>query len=101
MPKTEKVTKVFELGKLVENKVLLKEQQVKSVKTRIECRSGLFLAVIGSGVRGIKDGESVESLFLLIPIGLRVVALQNVETELYIGMDSKGLVYTTVSTVIM
>ena len=34
--------------------------------------------------------------WLLIPVGLRVVALQNEATSLYIGMNSEGRIYTSV-----
>ena len=73
------------------------EPQVKSVKTRLECRSGLFLAVSEAGlIQGIEDAESPASVFFLIPVGLRVVALQNESTSGYIAMNSEGRMYTTV-----
>lgn len=70
---------------------------MKSVKTRLECRSGLFLAVSEAGlIQGIEDAESPATVFFLIPVGLRVVALQNESTSGYIAMNSEGRMYTTV-----
>lgn len=36
-------------------------------------------------------------LFNLIPVGLRIVAMQSTNTGLYIGMNSEGYLYTSVS----
>jgi len=89
------------------------EPQVKSVRTRLECRSGLYLAVNDAGVvqvgpsgmsaitvlmtvQGLKEKDSQFVTWLLIPVGLRVVALQNEATSLYIGMNSEGRIYTSV-----
>lgn len=38
------------------------------------------------------------ALFNLIPVGLRVVAIQSVKTGLYIAMNGEGHLYTSVST---
>lgn len=40
-------------------------------------------------------------MFNLIPVGLRVVAIQGVQTKLYLAMNSEGFLYTSVSTVCM
>ena len=86
---------------------------MKSVRTRLECRSGLYLAVNDAGVvqvgpsgmseitvlmtvQGLKEKDSQFVTWLLIPVGLRVVALQNEATSLYIGMNSEGRIYTSV-----
>ena len=37
------------------------------------------------------------ALFNLIPVGLRVVAIQGVQTKLYLAMNSEGYLYTSVS----
>lgn len=37
------------------------------------------------------------ALFNLIPVGLRVVAIQSVKTGLYIAMNGEGHLYTSVS----
>ncbi|XDV30339.1 hypothetical protein PO909_033275 [Leuciscus waleckii] len=47
---------------------------------------------------GTKDDSSNSSLFNLIPVGLRVVAIQSVKTGLYIAMNGEGHLYTSVST---
>lgn len=40
---------------------------------------------------------SVSAMFNLIPVGLRVVAIQGVQTKLYLAMNSEGYLYTSVS----
>ena len=52
----------------------------------------------GGIIQGIADSESPATIFFLIPVGLRVVALQNEATSGYIAMNSEGRIYTTVST---
>lgn len=37
------------------------------------------------------------AMFNLIPVGLRVVAIQGVQTKLYLAMNSEGFLYTSVS----
>lgn len=37
------------------------------------------------------------AMFNLIPVGLRVVAIQGVQTKLYLAMNSEGYLYTSVS----
>lgn len=36
-------------------------------------------------------------MFNLIPVGLRVVAIQSVQTKLYLAMNNEGYLYTSVS----
>lgn len=38
--------------------------------------------------------------FNLIPVGLRIVAIQGAKTGLYLGMNSEGYLYTSVSHVL-
>lgn len=77
------------------------EPQLKAVKTRLECRSGKFLEVKVGGdpttatVHGAESGTGSETLFFLIPVGLRVVAIQHVDTHLYIAMNSGGKLTTS------
>jgi hypothetical protein len=40
-----------------------------------------------------EDGNDIEAMFYLIPVGLRVVAVQHVATENYIAMDIFGKLY--------
>lgn len=37
------------------------------------------------------------AVFNLIPVGLRVVAIQGVQTKLYLAMNNEGFLYTSVS----
>lgn len=39
------------------------------------------------------------AMFNLIPVGLRVVAIQGVQTKLYLAMNSEGYLYTSVSSI--
>uniref|UniRef100_A0A8C6Z1E3 Fibroblast growth factor n=1 Tax=Nothoprocta perdicaria TaxID=30464 RepID=A0A8C6Z1E3_NOTPE len=41
------------------------------------------------------DATCDASLFNLIPVGLRVVAIQGVQTKLYLAMNSEGYLYTS------
>uniref|UniRef100_A0A673LID1 Fibroblast growth factor n=1 Tax=Sinocyclocheilus rhinocerous TaxID=307959 RepID=A0A673LID1_9TELE len=43
---------------------------------------------------GVHFGN-VKSMFNLIPVGLRVVAIQGVQTKLYLAMNSEGYLYTS------
>lgn len=40
------------------------------------------------------------AIFNLIPVGLRVVAIQGVQTKLYLAMNNEGYLYTSVSVAI-
>lgn len=40
------------------------------------------------------------AIFNLIPVGLRVVAIQGVQTKLYLAMNNEGYLYTSVSKLI-
>jgi hypothetical protein len=44
---------------------------------------------------------SSTALFNLIPVGLRVVAIQGVKTGLYIAMNGEGYLYPSVSDALM
>ncbi|KAL0970234.1 hypothetical protein UPYG_G00239180 [Umbra pygmaea] len=44
---------------------------------------------------GTKDESSSFLQFNLIPVGLRIVAIQSTKTGLYIGMNSDGHLYTS------
>ncbi|KAG2456949.1 FGF14 factor, partial [Polypterus senegalus] len=46
-------------------------------------------------VRIGRTPDLCESLFNLIPVGLRVVAIQAVKTGLYIAMNGEGYLYTS------
>ena len=40
------------------------------------------------------------ALFNLIPVGLRVVAIQGVKASLYVAMNGEGYLYSSVSTLV-
>lgn len=41
------------------------------------------------------------AVFNLIPVGLRVVAIQGVQTKLYLAMNNEGFLYTSVGHLII
>ncbi|KAL2301182.1 hypothetical protein Nmel_011743 [Mimus melanotis] len=49
-------------------------------------------------IDGTKDENSDYTLFNLIPVGLRVVAIQGVKAGLYVAMNAEGYLYSSVST---
>uniref|UniRef100_A0A8C5CX82 Fibroblast growth factor n=1 Tax=Gadus morhua TaxID=8049 RepID=A0A8C5CX82_GADMO len=68
-----------------------KEPHLKGIVTRLFCRTGFYLQV---GPDGTLDGTTDDStLFNLVPVGLRVVAIQSVKTGLYIAMNGQGHLY--------
>ena len=68
------------------------------MKTQLLSQHGLYLSVDTSNgnVQGQKDPDA-STFFYLIPVGLRVVSIQQCETLLYLGMNSEGRLFTTVS----
>ncbi|XP_068186321.1 fibroblast growth factor 14 isoform X6 [Antennarius striatus] len=76
------------------------DPQLKGIVTRLYCRQGYYLQMNTDGsLDGTKDDSSNSSLFNLIPVGLRVVAIQSVKTGLYIAMNGEGHLYTSSNTV--
>ncbi|XP_049583596.1 fibroblast growth factor 14 isoform X3 [Syngnathus scovelli] len=72
------------------------DPQLKGIVTRLYCRQGYYLQMNPDGsLDGTKDDSSNSSLFNLIPVGLRVVAIQSVKTGLYIAMNGEGHLYTS------
>ncbi|KAJ8253409.1 hypothetical protein GJAV_G00212630 [Gymnothorax javanicus] len=72
------------------------DPQLKGIVTRLYCRQGYYLQMNTDGsLDGTKDDSSNSSLFNLIPVGLRVVAIQSVKTGLYIAMNGEGHLYTS------
>uniref|UniRef100_A0A4W3H126 Fibroblast growth factor 11b n=1 Tax=Callorhinchus milii TaxID=7868 RepID=A0A4W3H126_CALMI len=64
---------------------------LKGVVTTLRCQLGFCLRIHSDGsVDGTKDEASPLALFNLIPVGLRVVAIQGVKCGLYIAMNSEG-----------
>ncbi|GAB5584946.1 fibroblast growth factor 13 isoform X3 [Prionailurus iriomotensis] len=78
------------------------EPQLKGIVTKLYSRQGYHLQLQADGtIDGTKDEDSTYSfadqsaLFNLIPVGLRVVAIQGVQTKLYLAMNSEGYLYTS------
>ncbi|KAK3530399.1 hypothetical protein QTP86_024438 [Hemibagrus guttatus] len=73
------------------------DPQLKGIVTRLYCRQGYYLQMSPDGcLDGTKDDSTNSSLFNLIPVGLRIVAIQSVKTGLYIAMNAEGHLYTSV-----
>lgn len=77
---------------------LLAEVQLKGVKTQLLSRLGFFLAIDRDGglVKGVPD-DGENTIFHLIPVGLRVVSIQHMESMLYVAMNRDGQLYASVS----
>ncbi|XP_049921983.1 fibroblast growth factor 12-like isoform X4 [Epinephelus moara] len=72
------------------------EPQLKGIVTRLFSEQGFFLQMQPDGaISGNKDENSDYTLFNLIPVGLRVVAIQGVKAGLYVAMNAEGFLYTS------
>ncbi|XP_047247690.1 fibroblast growth factor 12-like isoform X2 [Girardinichthys multiradiatus] len=72
------------------------EPQLKGIVTRLHSEQGFFLQMLPDGtISGCQDENSDYTLFNLIPVGLRVVAIQGVKAGLYVGMNAEGFLYTS------
>lgn len=72
------------------------EAQLKGIVTRLFSEQGFFLQMLPDGaIGGSKDENSDNTLFNLIPVGLRVVAIQGVKAALYLAMNQEGFLYTS------
>ncbi|XP_070616074.1 fibroblast growth factor 13 isoform X3 [Erythrolamprus reginae] len=72
------------------------EPQLKGIVTKLYSRQGYHLQMQADGtIDGTKEEESTYTVFNLIPVGLRVVAIQGVQTKLYLAMNSEGYLYTS------
>ncbi|KAM6907036.1 fibroblast growth factor 11 [Xenentodon cancila] len=72
------------------------EPQLKGIVSRLYSQHGYYLQVQPDGTIGsTKDESSSFSQFNLIPVGLRIVAIQGTKTGLYIAMNSEGYLYTS------
>ncbi|MEQ2278445.1 Fibroblast growth factor 12 [Xenotaenia resolanae] len=77
--------------------VCVAEPQLKGIVTRLHSEQGFFLQMLPDGtISGCQDENSDYTLFNLIPVGLRVVAIQGVKAGLYVGMNAEGFLYTSV-----
>ncbi|KAJ3589108.1 hypothetical protein NHX12_009956 [Muraenolepis orangiensis] len=65
------------------------EPQLKGIVTRLSSRQGFQLQMQPDGtIDGTKDEDSTF-------MGLRVVAIQGVQTKLYLAMNNEGFLYTS------
>ncbi|XP_041863411.1 fibroblast growth factor 11 [Melanotaenia boesemani] len=72
------------------------EPQLKGIVTRLYSQHGFYLQMQPDGTVGsTKDESSSFSQFNLIPVGLRIVAIQGTKTGLYLAMNSEGYLYTS------
>ncbi|KPP74139.1 fibroblast growth factor 11-like [Scleropages formosus] len=72
------------------------EPQLKGIVTRLYCQHGFYLQMHPDGtLDGTRDESSCFSQFNLIPVGLRIVAIQGTKTGLYLAMNSEGYLYTS------
>lgn len=72
------------------------EPQLKGIVTRLFCRQGFYLQMAQEGtLDGTKDDSTNSTMFNLIPVGLRVVAIQSAKTGLYIAMNGEGHLYSS------
>ncbi|XP_033991790.1 fibroblast growth factor 13a isoform X2 [Trematomus bernacchii] len=72
------------------------EPQLKGIVTKLYSRQGFHLQLQADGtIDGTKEEDNGYSVFNLIPVGLRVVAIQGVQTKLYLAMNSDGFLYTS------
>ncbi|RMC02098.1 hypothetical protein DUI87_21260 [Hirundo rustica rustica] len=73
------------------------EPQLKGIVTRLFSQQEYFLQMHPDGtIDGTKDENSDYTLFNLIPVGLRVVAIQGVKAGLYVAMNAEGYLYSSV-----
>ncbi|XP_072897785.1 fibroblast growth factor 12 isoform X2 [Hemitrygon akajei] len=73
-----------------------KDPQLKGIVTRLFSQQGFYLQMQPDGtINGTKDENSNYTLFNLIPVGLRVVAIQGVKSGLYVAMNGEGILYNS------
>ncbi|KAK1800715.1 hypothetical protein P4O66_005908, partial [Electrophorus voltai] len=72
------------------------EPQLKGIVTRLYSQHGYYLQMQPDGTMdGTRDESSSFSQFNLIPVGLRIVAIQGAKSGLYLGMNSEGYLYSS------
>uniref|UniRef100_A0A8C8RGZ9 Fibroblast growth factor n=1 Tax=Pelusios castaneus TaxID=367368 RepID=A0A8C8RGZ9_9SAUR len=70
--------------------------QLKGIVTKLLCRHGFYLRMHPDGnIDGTKEDTNSFTLFNLIPVGLRVVAIQGTKSGQYIAMNAEGYLYTS------
>ncbi|KTG41748.1 hypothetical protein cypCar_00023835, partial [Cyprinus carpio] len=77
------------------------QPQLKGIVTRLYSQHGHYLQMLPDGTMdGTRDENSCFSQFNLIPVGLRIVAIQGAKTGFYLAMNSEGYLYTSMSVLI-
>ncbi|XP_022601453.1 fibroblast growth factor 11-like isoform X1 [Seriola dumerili] len=80
----------------VSHRGALVEPQLKGIVTRLYSQHGYYLQMQPDGTMdSTRDESSSFSQFNLIPVGLRIVAIQGAKTGLYLAMNSDGYLYTS------
>ncbi|XP_054611456.1 fibroblast growth factor 12a isoform X3 [Dunckerocampus dactyliophorus] len=83
-------------GQRSKSTTITNEPQLKGIVTRLFSQQGFYLQMQPDGtIDGSKDENSDNTLFNLIPVGLRVVAIQGVKSGFYIGMNGEGMLYSS------
>ncbi|KAM9313075.1 fibroblast growth factor 11 [Gastrophryne carolinensis] len=74
------------------------EPQLKGIVTRLLSRVGYYLQYLPDGtISGTKEEGSPYTLFNVIPVGLRVVAIQSSACGQYLAMNSEGCLYGSIN----
>ncbi|KAM6918772.1 fibroblast growth factor 12a isoform 3-T3 [Neosynchiropus ocellatus] len=83
-------------GQRSKSTTITDEPQLKGIVTRLFSQQGFYLQMQPDGtIDGSKDENSDNTLFNLIPVGLRVVAIQGVKSGFYIAMNGEGMLYSS------
>ncbi|XP_037543405.1 fibroblast growth factor 14 isoform X3 [Nematolebias whitei] len=70
--------------------------QLKGIVSRLYSQHGYYLQMQPDGTVGsTKEEGSSFTQFNLIPVGLRIVAIQGTKTGLYLAMNGEGYLYTS------
>ncbi|XP_063059138.1 fibroblast growth factor 13b isoform X2 [Engraulis encrasicolus] len=88
----------FPIGYIIlrKKKQVTEEPQLKGIVTKLNSRQGFHLQLQADGtIDGTKEEDNSYAVFNLIPVGLRVVAIQGVQTKLYLAMNNEGYLYTS------
>ncbi|XP_056592432.1 fibroblast growth factor 13b isoform X2 [Triplophysa dalaica] len=81
---------------ILKKKENIEEPQLKGIVTKLYSRQGFHLQLQADGtIDSTKEEDNNYAIFNLIPVGLRVVAIQGVQTKLYLAMNNEGYLYTS------
>ncbi|KAL7982962.1 hypothetical protein Chor_013568 [Crotalus horridus] len=72
------------------------DPQLKGIITKLFCRHGFYLQAHPDGnLEGTREDGSGFTFFNLIPVGLRVVAIQSTTSGQYVAMNAEGFLYSS------